>query len=95
MKIEQVVPASGGILEQVLAFLDKMPDDEVLTTAELEIKVKARFLENGAFKRGRWRWADYHQKIVLNGQMQYVWGSRKGIAALRAQLNLSEDTNEN
>ena len=94
MKIAQALQ-SGSVLDRTLSFLDRQPDDEILTTAEVEVGIKCAFLESGGFKRARRFWVDYHQKLVVDGQLQYVWGNKRAIANLRQQLFKPEATNEN
>lgn len=95
MKISKLLQQSGGAIDRVLAFLDAQSDDEIFTTTEVEAAVASPAIHSGGFKSKPWLWKDYTYKMVVDGQLQSVWGNRKSIAQLRRELNIPEESNEN
>ena len=81
MKIAEVTATTND----VLAFLNSLPDDEVLTQTELAGKLN-RSSESGQLRKSLARFVNNREKISLRGTHLWVYGSEIGIRNLRSQL---------
>lgn len=79
------VPKDSPRVQKVLAVLDALPSDELLTSGELADRV-AFPISGGIMQEFALR--DYHEKF----DSRMFWGSRKGIAQLRKQIAEPEGT---
>ncbi len=85
MKIATLVSSAGSQTERMIAFLNKQPNDEIFTIAELRERTQCA-LDGGAFAADRARWRDYTTKMVMNGRVASVWGNKKAIAQLKKEI---------
>ncbi len=92
MKLTDALGRAGSETDRLLAFLDSQPDDEIFSTNELREQLHAT-LSNGTFHSQRARWKDYEVKMVIDGRLQSMWGSKTAIAALRQKEEESRDEN--
>ena len=76
-----------NIVDRLIAFLDKSPNDEVYTRDEIEAHLDG-YIHSGTFIAQRRRWLPYR---VMVGK-SYIWGNKRAIAKLKKGL---ETLNEN
>jgi hypothetical protein len=88
MKISGVV--SGTVTDRLIAFLDRQPDDEVFTKDQLCESLGCP-IGSGSFCEQRFRWKDYEHKLVVDGRLKSLWGSKAAIAALKQREKESHD----
>ena len=79
------VPKTSPRVQRVIKVLDALPSDELLTTVNLA-EIVAFPMSGGITQESALR--EYHEKV----DSKLFWGSRKGIAQLRKQLDESEET---
>lgn len=79
------VPKVSPRVQKIINVLDALPSDELLTSVNLADL--AAFPMSGGITQ-EFALRDYHEKV----DSKIFWGSRKGIAQLRKQLDESEET---
>ena len=89
MKIAEAVGLSRQLSQKwvkVLAYLNKLPNDDVIPTSELS-KVLGCKPDSLTDKQAPEELADYTERVPNNaGQNIRVWGNPKAIKELRRQL---------
>ena len=83
MKIKTLTPALTTV-QRVLNYVATMPDDEVLTVNEMTEKIGGSEIRlRGASVIAALQ--DNFERVRIGGNLQWVIGNKKAIAALRKQ----------
>ena len=85
MKLSDVTSNKTAVI-RVLELMNSLPDDEVLTTSELEQQLSIS-VQSGSIKRNWQKLKDHVELVTVDGLRTRVWGNKKAIATLRSQLN--------
>jgi len=82
MKITEVV---GSQVDQVIAFLDSQPDDEVFTKDEIQKRSQV-LMRSGSFVTSNPRLKKYTILAPVEGRIKTLWGNPTAILKLKHEL---------
>lgn len=85
MKISKI-SSTKTVITRILEFLNTLPDDEVVSTRELEEHLSLS-TNSGDVRRNWYKLANNVETASIDGCRTRVWGNKKAISALRKQFN--------